>query len=217
MTSTTQKILVGGLLAITVAGSAQADGLQDSGELTKLYLTGHVGFANSDISQTDMQQAFNQQGINATVQSVDDTQYGYGLGLGYDFTPQWSAELNYLDMGQVDVAFTSTQAINKLKEVHPESGNGVTASGVYRYAIDDQVHLRFRAGLFNWSADYKTITGPGNQTSMISDSGTALFWGLGFGYMVTKQFKLTTEIQRFEFDNEQRTYLRLGLEWHCFN
>lgn len=206
----TTKLLVASLLTLNLAGPVHA-----SDWLEKAYMTAHVGFANSDTETADVQYAFDQQGINATIQDVDDTRHGFGLGFGYAITPEWSAELNYLDLDQVEVKFTSTQAVNNLEKVHPESGDGFTLSGLYRFALDDKAHLRLRAGLFNWDADYKTIAGPGNNIGTDSDSGTDVYWGIGFGYSLSNSVKITTEMQRFEFDNEKTDYLRLGIEWRC--
>ena len=207
------KRLIMGVVAASVTGIAQAEGFTPTIALENIYITGHVGTANSSTTVADVQQAFNEKGVNATVETVDDNEHGKGFGLGYQLTPEWSLELGYLDLAQVDVRFTSAQAVANLEAAHPESGDGVTFSAVYRHQVDDKAHVRARAGLFDWSADYDTFIGPGGQLGEDSDSGTDLYWGLGFGVSLSSDFTLTTELQRFEFSNEERDYVLLGLEW----
>jgi hypothetical protein len=208
MRNTIHIIMFGSVLAFSFASTVHADDLLD-----KVYMTVNGGFANSNTDIDSVQRAFDQKGLNATIQSVDDTRHGFGLGVGYEITPEWSAELNYLDLEQVEVKFSSTQAINTLEKIHPESGEGVTLSGLYRHALGDKAHVRVRAGFFNWGADYKTTSDPGNPNGTDSDSGTDFYWGVGFGYQLSKSLKLTTEMQRFEFSNDKTEYVQLGIEW----
>lgn len=206
------KTMLGSLLTAAVTVGATSTAFADE-RLDKLYLNAHAGFANSNVNVEDVQSAFDRQGLNATVLSVDDTRHGFGIGVGYEISPAWSAELNYLDLGQVDVKFSSTQAINTLEKVHPESGDGFTLSGLYRHALDDKAQVRIRAGLFNWQADYKTTNGAGNPNGSDSDSGTDFYWGVGFAYQLTKYLSITTEMQSIEFDRDKTDYLRTGIEW----
>ncbi|MFT7683481.1 MAG: hypothetical protein ACI935_002977 [Moritella dasanensis] len=204
----TNKVLLTPFLSMLLISATQANDILD-----KIYISAHSGYASSNINTGEVQNAFDKEGLNATVLSVDDSRYGYGLGVGYAITPKWSTELNYLDLGQVKVKFSSPDAIKTLEKVHPESGNGLTLSGIYRYALNDNAHFRVRAGLFNWYADYKTTNGAGNPTTTDSYSGTNFYWGLGFGYRISNSLNIITEIQRFEFENQETNYLRLGLEW----
>lgn len=179
-----------------------------------IYLTSHLGYATSQVSKSDVQSAFNKEGINGSVLSVDDSRLGWGLGVGYTLSPQWSLEFAYLDLEQVDIEFSAVQAVANLEDAHPESGDGFTLSGMYHYAITDKSQARIRLGAFNWTADYRTTQGDGMQTIIASDSGMDLYWGLGLAHQLNQALTLTTELQYFKFDNEDSRYLRLGVEWH---
>jgi len=84
-----------------------------------------------------------------TVESVDDIRYGFGVGAGYSISPECSVEIGYLDLKQVDVEFSSTQTISELDDVIPESGEGVTLSGLYKYALDDRDEVSLCAGVYS--------------------------------------------------------------------
>jgi len=182
--------------------------------LSQAYITGNIGLADSHVSIGEVRTEFDKAGItNTTINDVDSRRTGYGIGLGYDITPNWAVELAYLDLGQVDVDFTSTQAID-LTDVHPESGDGFTLSVLYKYMLDVKTHVRLRFGAFGWRADYDTTQGNGSASGKDSDSGTDLYWGAGLGHQVTEQITLIGEIQSFNFDRDDTTYLSIGAEWH---
>ncbi|MFT6114056.1 MAG: opacity protein-like surface antigen, partial [Oleispira sp.] len=183
--------------------------------LKSAYTTVHVGHADSNVSTEEVQGEFNGAGIsNTTINDVDDPRKGFGLGVGYSFIPNWGIELAYLDLRQVDVDLTSTQAINNLDDVMPESGDGFTLSVLHRYPLDEIANVRFRLGVFDWQADYDTPTGAGSQVGSIEQSGTDWYAGIGFDHKITDQLNITTEFQYFDFNRDNTTYFRLGLEWH---
>jgi len=177
-----------------------------------IYLLGHAGYADSDVSQSDMEGEFADIGFEANVLSTDGGRTGWGLGLGYQIDEYWSLELDYLDLGEVDVVSTSEQVVSALGDIHPESGDGFTLSGLVRYPLNDRWHLRARLGLFSWDADYDTKRA-GKKVADDSDSGTDLYIGVGAGYQISDRFGLNVEVQRFAFDREETIYTRLGFEW----
>lgn len=202
--------LLNGFLFFTLADPVLAE---EENWLSQIYITGNVGLAKSYVSIGEVQTEFNKAGItNTTINNVDSSRAGNSIGLGYDINPNWAAELTYLDLGQVDVDFTSTQAIN-LSNVHPESGDGFTLSVLYKYILDVETSVRFRFGAFDWNADYHTTQGNGSVSGKDSDSGTDLYWGVGLGNQVTEQVTLIAEIQHFHFDRDDTTYLNFGAEW----
>lgn len=202
--------LLNGLLICAITSPVLAE---DHDWLSHTYTTANFGRANSQVTVDEVQAEFNQAGIiNTTINDVDDRRLGYGIGLGYELTSNWAVELAYLDLGQVDVDFTSTQDID-LANVHPESGDGFTLSVLYKHLLDAKTNLRVRFGAFDWNADYHTTQGNGSSTGTDSDSGTDLYWGAGLDHQITDELTLTGEIQRFDFDRDDTTYLTIGAEW----
>lgn len=211
------KMFMGTLLgSFVTAASANALAAEpeQSSVLEGLYLSAHLGTANSSTDIGSLQTAANEAAIALTVESVDDVKNGFGIGVGYNFSPNWAAELDYLDMGQVDVRFSAIQAVNNLADIHPESGDGWTLSALYKLALDERAQLRTRLGVFNWEAQYDTLGAAGGVLGQVEADGTDLYWGLGFAYQLSQSVSFTAEYQKFEFDNDARQYWRAGLEWH---
>ena len=206
-----QASLFSGILLFALSAPAFAD---ERSWLSNTYVTANIGSANSGASVDEVQAEFNDAGImNTSINSVEDRRFGYGIGLGYEILPFWSFELAYLDLGQVDVDFTSIQAINNLENAHPESGDGFTFSVLYKHSFDPKTPARLRLGVFDWTADYKTTQGNGTSSGTDSDSGTDVYWGAGMGYELTEEFTLIGEIQRFDFDRDDTIYLAISTEW----
>ena len=214
MTKTHKYALINGLLLCALASPVLAEGgAEDGGWLSRTYTTANIGRANSHVTVNEVQAEFNAAGItNTTINEVDSRRIGFSLGLGYEISENWAVELAYLDLNQVDVDFTSTQNIN-MDEVHPESGDGFTIAVLYKHILDVKTHTRFRLGLFDWSADYHTTQGNGSASGKDSDSGTDMYWGAGLGHQITDELTLIGELQRFDFDRDDTTYLTIGAEW----
>ena len=208
MMSQTYRIII--CTALTLSLSI----VQASDLLKNTYMTAHVGTAKSNVSITEVQAEFNRMGTPATVTEVSDKRKGFGLGVGYHLSSNWAVELAYLDLDQVDIKYSSVQTINNLEDIHPESGNGVTLSGLYLYPLNSMTNVRIRLGLFNWNADYDTAIAGSTQTGTDSDSGTDAYWGFGLDHKLTKNFQLTGEFQCFDFDRDNSNYLRIGVAWH---
>lgn len=211
MNRSNHTLMLGSLLLCSLATPSFAD---ENDWLSNTYVTANIGRANSDVSVNEVQAEFTDAGImNTTINAVEGSRTGFGLGLGYEVLPNWAVELAYLDLGQVDVDFTSIQAINNLDDVHPESGDGFTFSVLYKQPLDEKTHARVRVGMFNWKADYKTTQGNGTSSGTDSDSGTDLYWGVGIGHQMTDEFTLIVEVQRFEFERDVTHYVSVGTEW----
>lgn len=213
MNKVLMSTLMGSFLT-TASANALAGESEPASEYNGVYLNAHLGTANSNADVGSVQAAANDAAIALSVESVDDVKNGFGIGLGYEFSPSWAAELNYLDMGQVDVRFNAIQAVNNLADIHAESGDGLTLSGLYKYALDERAQLRARLGVFNWDAQYDTVSAAGGVLGQVEADGTDLYWGLGFAYQLSQSLSFTAEYQQFEFDNDARQYWRAGLEWH---
>lgn len=215
MTKITKYTVLNSLVLCALASSVMAteEETEYGDWLSRTYTTANIGRANSHVTVNEVQAEFNAAGItNTTINEVDSRRIGFGLGLGYEICANWAVELAYLDLNQVDVDFTSTQAIN-MDDVHPESGDGFTLSILYKYALDTKTHARLRLGMFDWEAEYRTSQGNGSTTGKDSDSGTDMYWGAGLGHQMTNEFTLVGEIQNFDFDRDNTTYLTIGAEW----
>lgn len=205
-----------GLLSALVAASVNVANVQ--AQSPSVYLVGQVGHGTSDISVRELQRQSDQHNLGATIIAVDDNKHSRNLGLGYDISNRWSLELTYLQMEQVNVEFSANQVVTDIDAIHPEAGDGLTVSGLYRYPLADNLSLRARLGLFSWEAEYDTITATGVATvptvGKVDDDGIDVYWGVGADYKITNNLLINGEVQRFNFDNADRMLFTLGLQWY---
>ncbi|UXD86466.1 ubiquitin-like protein [Thalassolituus hydrocarboniclasticus] len=203
------------LALLLVSGVSSADSRAVPAKIAdNLYLSLSGGIAHSPMRRQDIRQQLAQYNDDVQLESSDATQSAGSIGLGYRFNERLSAGLSYTDLGQVDLQLSSRDAIRRLTAVHPEGGHGIALSGAWDYPLSGLLYVRARLGLFHWQASYRSITAPGDRTENLSDSGTDVYWGIGTKYQLRPDFGLTTEVQRFEFDNQPRHYAGIGIEWH---
>lgn len=200
-------------LLVAVCGTAQGTA-NPSTTAENVYLNLSAGIAHSPVRGQDIRQQLAADNTDVRLESSDATQTAGSVGLGYRMNNRLSAELAYADLGQVDLELSSRQGIQRLTDIHPEGGHGISASGVLDYPLSGLLYVRARLGLFHWQASYRSIAAPGDRTETISDSSTDLYWGIGARYQLLPDFGLTTEVQRYEFDNQPRHYVGIGIEWH---
>ncbi len=206
-------IIANALMLSSIAPHASAEKAEAGHWSDRLYAVAGFGRANSHVSESEVQSDFNKKGItNTTINDVEGRRLGFNLGIGYELTDNWALEVAYLDLGQVDIKFTSNQSINNLDEVHPESGDGFTGSAIYKHFLDTDTHVRLRLGFFSWQADYQTSVGAAAAGSD-EDAGTNLYWGAGLAHALSREWSVVGEIQRFDFDRDDTTYLTIGGEW----
>ena len=202
------------ILALFPHGAAHANpSAIPSSNSERLYLSASAGVARSAVRRSHLQQQLNRYNDDVMVTSTDATQSAGSIGLGYRFNDGLSVELSYTDIGQVDVGLSSRAAINHLDDIHPQGGAGVALSGLYDHALSQHSFVRARMGVFHWQADYRTVIAPGDQTGTQRQEASDWFWGVGAGYQINPALNLTTEFQRYEFDQQARHYVALGFEW----
>ncbi len=215
-------VFVAGLLAGGIVSPAQAESSDAPAETRSglmdvyydFYLSGTVGAATTTADKSELNDRFTSQGFNADIYSVDGKRLGWSLGLGYDISDNWSLELSYYDLGEIDMVFWSAPVASSLANIHPESGDGWSLSGKYRHSLTEKLDLTGRLGLLDWKGDYGTsMLSNGQQIGTDSDSGTDLFYGLGLDYRVNSQWRLTSQLQRFEFDRDATHYFAVGFEY----
>jgi hypothetical protein len=177
-----------------------------------LYATGTVSYADTHVSEGEMERAFQAQGIDSTVQSVDGTRSAWAAALGYQLSDHWSIEAGYLDLGKVEVIFDALATAQELAQVHPSSGHGATLAGVYRIPMGEHFSSHVRLGVFDWDSSYKTRT-DGEVTDTYRDSGTDVLWGVGASYALPRAWEISLELQRIELPHERTQMIGVQVRW----
>ncbi|MEX1033829.1 MAG: DUF4347 domain-containing protein [Cellvibrionaceae bacterium] len=199
------------VLVLLLPGQTNAQGSADGDWWRSVYITGGGSLANTPVSKGDLQADFAKRGIDAQVHSLDTRRIAWTLGAGFAIDRNWSVEVAYRDLGDVDLNFTTANTAN-LASVHPESGAGWSLSGLYRHPLSADLGLQARLGLFNWKQDFQTYRNAA-QVDEYSDSGTELSWGFGLNYRLEKHITVSGEVERVEFDREPTLLFSLGAQW----
>lgn len=170
-------ILFAGLfaLAVTPANAAETTTNWASG----FYATASVGQTRADIE--DM------PGF-----SVDDTDTGYSLGLGYEFNKYVAFEAGYVDLGETTMTLGAFNA-------------AVEADGFYfgpkvSLPITDKFSVFGKVGLFAWDVDASS-----NFGVAASASGTDAYFGAGLAYDITDALALKAEWTRYNSVGDENT------------
>lgn len=206
-----QLSLVG--ILIVASFTATAEPYVQSASLQSLYITANAGLADTDTSKSQLQNHLANEGIEAVVGSVDTERWGWGLGVGYDVGNGLAFEVGYQDLQEVDFTFSSIDTVNNVADIHPDSGEGMQLSAVYRYWITDQWNVQVRGGAFFWDADYDVKQANGTTVGKDKDSGVDPAWGVGGAYKISSQFAVSGEFRRYEFDNAKTDFYTLGVMW----
>jgi len=206
-----QLSLLGILLVATFTVTAEP--YVQRASLQSLYITGNAGLADTDTSKSQLQNNLANEGIEATVGSVDTQRWGWGVGVGYDVGNGLAFEVEYQDLQEVDFTFSSIDTVNNVADIHPDSGAGMQLSAVYRYWITDQWNVQVRSGAFFWDADYDVKQADGTKFGKDKDSGVDPAWGVGGGYKINSQWAVSGEFRRYEFDHAKTDFYTLGFMW----
>lgn len=139
--------------------------------------------------------SFDLDTTGVTNAAVDDSDSGFKIFGGYEFTKNWAAEVGYVDFGKAGVS-GSVLGI-------PFSGDvGVTAftfAGVGTMPLNESFSLFGKVGLWAWDAKVNVSTGLGAGSA--DDSGTDLFFGGGLRYNLNKNLALTLEVELYDSDD----------------
>ena len=181
-------ILPATFLAISAPAVAQQS---DAG----WYIGGSYGMTTFDIS-----------GVPAGV-SVDDSDSGFKIFGGFQFTKNWGAEVGYVDFGKAGIS-GSVLGIPFTSDV------GVTAftfAGTGTLPLSENFALLGKVGLANWDAKVNVSTGIGAGSA--SESGTDMFYGIGARYSFNKNLSVQVEFEQFETDADSASMTSVGLRY----
>lgn len=121
-------------------------------------------------------------GLGST--SCDDKDTGWKLFGGYEFNANFALEGAWVDLGKVSASGPGGSASAE------SDGFAVVAKGTL--PLGDQFGIFAKAGFFLWD-----VAG-GGLAAGIDDNGTDLTYGVGAQYMLTDQFGIVAEWERYD-------------------
>lgn len=171
-------ILPAAFLAISAPAVAQQS---DAG----WYIGGSYGMTTFDLS-----------GVPAGV-SVDDSDSGFKIFGGFQFTKHWGAEVGYVDFGKVSVSGAGA------------SGDlGVTAmtlAGTGTLPLGQNFALLGKVGMAMWDAE--------GSGSVVGNDGNDMFYGFGARYSFNKNMSVQAEYEVLDAEDDSVNMISIGLHY----
>lgn len=146
-----------------------------------------------------------QEGDCPAGYSCDMSETGFKVLLGYKFTPNWSAEVSYFDLGKAQRSSGSR---------HDElESRAVGVGAAYQYEFLPKWSAIGRLGLASVKDRYRLHSG---STATSSDTeSTQFYYGLGVAYEFTPEWKIQAawDATRVDDGDERADLLSIGLSY----
>jgi hypothetical protein len=128
----------------------------------------------------------------------------YSAHLGFHIDDHFALELGYLDLGEVDMTITGSNAdvntfLEAISMVYPVTAKGWTAAIVASAAINDNFNLLAKVGLFSWRSDY-TLSSTTKSRSFDTD-GNDVFFGLAVERELVPRWPFRLGCTQYRLDN----------------
>ncbi len=150
------------------------------------YAAGDVGMAKASDTCTGL-------GV-AGVAGCNDTTAPWRVSAGYEFTPNWAAEVGYADYGYAAMGVATAPMVFHGSAVAAGTSLGQWHATGYEFALVGTLPLRGRLAGFARLGGASTridLTGPGTRSIT-----PTLAWGLGARYTVTRTFAIRAQYER---------------------
>lgn len=169
------------------------------------YLGAGYGQSETGVDKAKINGGYVTGSYTSASTTSDETDTGWKLFGGYQFTRNWAAELAYVDLGKA-TANTRATAAGGTDEYRQEGKiKGWSITGVGTAAMSDAFGVFGKIGAFLWNVDTtctvaRNVTGSAACGTPVnrSASGTDLTYGLGLKYNLTKQTSLRVEWEQFK-------------------
>ena len=177
-----------------------------------VYFLVDAGYASTTIDNAEMDARFAAAGQVADTLAVEGDRVAWSAGVGYRATDRFSFEVSYLDLGDVELEFQTESVGSEVASIHPESGHGAAISLIYRHPVTQRFGASARAGLFIWEGDFATYQ---NETWISESRGrnNNAIYGLGIDYIISPEWSIDAQIQRFDFDLDPTHAVFIGIQF----
>ena len=147
--------------------------------------------------------------------SLDETDRGYKVLVGYKYNKNISVEFQYVDFGKSTVSgdagdsykqkdgTTVTFASNNT--TYTFDGISYGLAGLYSFPVSENFIPYVKLGAHNWKTDWKTSTDT-------KHTGTDLFYGLGVDMPITSNISARVEYENYEADYD-KSLLSVGIAY----
>lgn len=177
------------------------------------YVGGEFGQSVSNFDKDRFLSLADEANLQISSFSFDDSDLSYGLLVGYQFSEHFALEGGYRDLGDYTSTFTgrttdTQQFLQDAQAQVPESGDGITL-GLVASIPFDIMKISAKVGMWNWDNDVNSTP----FSSVLSDSGTDMYYGAEVSYQVTEKMQAYISAVRYEFDRDKSDNVTLGLRY----
>ena len=140
--------------------------------------------------------------------TVDNDGTAWKIYGGWSITNYFALELGWVDLGKIETRYSPTIPPNEIDnilsdtyDVHPLTGDGVTAAVVLRWPFADNFAVHAKAGVFAWNSDVDVRVVQGGTGQVIGDQdGTDAMYGIGLEWTIDDRWSLTAEWERYQLN-----------------
>ncbi|MFC3283307.1 outer membrane beta-barrel protein [Litchfieldella rifensis] len=182
------------ILTTLVSTSALAQGYQQDPN-TGLYLGAGIGQSTLDNDTLD---ELSDIGFN-----TDDSDTGYKLFVGYDFSPNFALEASYLDFGDFTADASVMDGSDTVTANIDASADGFGFALLGRLPIAAGFGIHAKVGLLAWDGEVSgTVRENGTTTFQARGNadGTDPFYGVGAEYVISRVM-VRGEYERYDLSD----------------
>jgi OOP family OmpA-OmpF porin len=171
-------------LALVLAGASLAVTKAHCGEF----------YGQADLGRTTIDESIDADGF---IFGLDESATAYRLALGYEWSPWFSVEAGYNDLGKVDadLGFAGVEA----------EADGFELGLVLRWPVGERFSLNARAGYLWWDAVTRVAA------VRADDSGEDAFAGIGAEFHASERLAITLGWNRYRLDDLDADQATVGL------
>jgi len=189
----------------------------DKNKASSFYVFAKLGSATTDVDHQKIIERFNQSNTDAQLISLDDSDIGDALGLGYHFTDWFSVELGYTDLGKRSVEYSAAPLSNTfyddIAQVYPNSANGLSVAIHMEWEFVKDFSLSANIGAFHWQSDFDTKNGSAS-VGKYSSKGDDVWYGTEINYQLTDNWQVFLMAQRYHLAQDNVDLLGLGARYY---
>ena len=157
--------------------------------------------AKAGVAEFELAEPFQSSVALAGAQYQSDVKdTGVQLGVGYQLNPNFSLELHYGDLGEVQLSANS--ALPPLQIDSSLETQTVALDFVASFPATEQLHVYAKIGAVHWDIDSDTtlidrLDASNNNRSQVNANGVSAKFGIGARFDLTERFALGLELEQF--------------------
>lgn len=201
------RVAVISLLGLIAVATAQAEETR----YDNLYFGAQIGWAQTDISSSQISARMNERGISGSATTIDNERSATRVLAGYRVTNILGIEAGYTQLGRINTRFadlnTETSA-RDLRSVRPGTGRGAELAVTSGYDFASRLRGEARLGLLHWNADHFLDNG-----SRDDSRGTDPLYGFALHWRLNDHWSGRMSWDRYKVESDVTELLGIGLTY----